>query len=209
MAKIKLHVFPPSPNARQVLIAANELGADVEICMVNLLEQQQKTPEFIALNPNGLMPVLEDGDFVLWESVAIMQYLAAQQASRELWPADARPQADVSRWMCWRLAHWGPACGTFTFQNMVKQLTGGGDPDPAELAKGEEGIAKYGAVLNDHLKGREFLVGDALTLADISVASWLTYYKEAKIPVGGFAEVMRWRDALENREAFQKAAAGI
>ncbi len=206
MAKMKLHVFPPSPNARQVLIAANELNSDVEICMVDLLKQQQKTPEFLALNPNGLMPVLEDGDFVLWESTAIMQYLGTKETPRTLWPADAQAQADVSRWQSWRLAHWGSACGAFTFENMVKQLVGGGDPDPAELAKGQVGIEKYGSILNNHLQGRKFLVGDTMTLADISVGSWLTFYKEAKIPVEGFAEIIRWRESLEAMDSWKTAA---
>ena len=205
MAKMKLHVFPPSPNARQVLIAANHLGADVEICMVDLLKQQQKSPEFLALNPNGLMPVLEDGDFVLSESTAIMQYLASMEPDRVLWPSEARAQADVSRWLSWRLAHFGPACGAFTFQNMVKQLMGAGDPDPAELAKGEEGFAKYGGVLNDHLKGRSFLVGDNMTLADIAIGSWLTYHAEAKMPISSFGEILRWRDSLEELDSWKQS----
>ena len=206
MAKVKLHVFPPSPNARQVLITANEVGLNAEICTVDLIKQQQKTPEFLALNPNGLMPVLEEGDFVLSESVAIMQYLATKEASRVLWPTDARLQADVSRWMCWRVAHWGPTCGVFTFQNMVKALTGGGDPDPTVLAQGEEQMAKFGKVLNEHLKGRDYLVGDAMTLADIAVGSWLTYRDEAKIPVQDFLEIMRWRESLEATESWKKTA---
>lgn len=206
MAKMKLHVFPPSPNARQVMIAANHLGSDVEICMVDLFEQQQKTPEFLALNPNGLMPVLEDGDFALSESTAIMQYLASmEQPKRVLWPSEAKAQADVSRWLCWRLAHFGPACGTFTFQNMVKQMQGGGDPDPAEIAKGEEALAKYGAVLDNHLKGRNFIVGDDMTLADIAIGSWLTYHAEAKMPISSFGEILRWRDSLEELDSWKKS----
>ncbi len=206
MAKIKLHVFPASPNARMVLIAAAEAGVDAEICMVDLFKQQQKTPEFLALNPNGLMPALEDGDYVLWESTAIMQYLASQQPGRPLWPEDPKAQADVSRWLSWRLAHWGPTCGIFTFQNMVKQLSGGGDPDAAELAKGGEAMAKYGRVLDEHLKGKSFLAGDHLTLADIAIGSWLTYRSEAEMPIGDFKEILRWHESLESRDAWRKAA---
>jgi len=206
MAKMKLHVFPPSPNARMVQITANHLGSDVEICPLDLLNGAQGSAEFRALNPNGLMPVLEDGDFVLWESTAIMQYLASQEPERKLWPSEARPQADVSRWLAWRLAHWGPTCGIFTFENLVKGLTGGGEADPAAIAKGEESLAKYGKVLDDHLAGRSYLVGDDLTLADIAIGAWLTHHQAAKIPLGDFPEVRRWHESLEAREAWKQAA---
>lgn len=209
MAKIKLHVFPPSPNGRMVLIAAAEAGVDADICTVDLFKREHEKPEFLALNPNGLMPVLEDGDFVLWESTAIMQYLAARQPGRSLWPEDAKAQADVSRWLSWRLAHWGPTCGIFAFQNLVKPLSGLGDPDPAEIARGEGAMAKLGRILDDQLAGKSFITGDQITLADIAIGSWLTHCEQTKIPIAGFSEVMRWRESLEGREAWKKSAPSL
>ncbi len=206
MSKIKLHVFPPSPNARMVLIAAAEAGVDAEICGVDLFTQQQKSASFLALNPNGLMPALEEGDFVLWESTAILQYLASHQRERTLWPEDAKAQADVSRWLCWRLAHWGPTCGIFTFQRMVKQLMGMGEPDAAAVAAGEETIAKLGRILDDQLRGKSFITGDRITLADIAIGAWLTYRDQAAIPVDSFSEIMRWRESLEARDAWMRYA---
>jgi glutathione S-transferase len=153
--------------------------------------------------------VLEDGGFVLWESTAIMQYLATQEPGRKLWPENARQQADVSRWQSWRLAHWGPACGTFTFENLVKKLLGAGEPDAAVLAKGEENFHKYASVLDAHLKGRQYVVGDDMTLADIAIGSWLTYREPAKMPIEKYTEILRWHDALEKQDAWKKVPGGF
>src|SRR5688572_6080932 len=103
---MRLHVFPHSNNAVAVLAVVHHLELPVELVMVDLLRGAQKTPAFTALNPNQRMPVLEDGAFVLWESNAIAQYLAAQRPASGLWPTDPARQADVSRWQFWQTAHW-------------------------------------------------------------------------------------------------------
>lgn len=203
---MKLYAFPPSPNARKVLITLQELGLDAKLQFVDLFQGDQMKPEYLALNPNHLMPTLQDGDFVLWESNAIMQYLANKRPNSGLWPSEAKAQADVSRWQCWQLAHWGPACGTLTFENMVKQLVGMGDPDPKEVEKGEQNFRRFADVLNQHLKGRDWVAGKSITLADISIGVWLTYWEQARIPLQPYGEVRRWYNALEQREAWKKAA---
>src|SRR5438477_7164613 len=118
---MKLHVAPPSPRAFKVLAVARYLGLDFELCPVDLLHGEQQKPEFVALNPNRKMPVLEEDGFVLWESNAILQYLAAKKPASGLWPTDPRKQADVSRWQFWQTAHWGPACSVLIFERFVKK----------------------------------------------------------------------------------------
>ena len=86
-------------------------------------------PEFVALNPNKRMPVLEDDGFVLWESNAILHYLASKKPESGLWPTDVKRQADVLRWLSWEAAHWTPACTPMAFERVVKKLSGQGDPD--------------------------------------------------------------------------------
>ena len=167
---MKLHVFPPSPNARKVQFVAQHLQVPHEVEMVDLSKGQQRSPEYLKLNPNGVMPTLTDGDFVLWESEAIMRYLCSKKPGQTLLPDDPKKNADVMRWQAWALANWAPACGTCIFENLVKVLLQGGKPDPAVVAEGEARVQKYGQILDDYLKGRKFLVGDALTLADVSNA---------------------------------------
>ena len=124
---MKLFVFPPSPRATKVLALANHLDLNYEICLVDLLKGDQFKPEFVALNPNKKMPVLEDDGFVLWESNAILQYLAMKKPQAGLWPADGRGQADVLRWMFWEASHWFPACAILVFERVLKKLTGQGE----------------------------------------------------------------------------------
>ncbi|MBI3769154.1 MAG: glutathione S-transferase N-terminal domain-containing protein [Deltaproteobacteria bacterium] len=135
---MKLHVFPPSPRATKVLALARHLELDVEVRVVDLLNGGQNAPEFAALNPNKRMPVLEDEGFVLWESNAILQYLASKKPRSGVWPADAKGQADVLRWQSWEGAHWFPACAILAFERLIKKVTGQGEPNPAEIARGEE-----------------------------------------------------------------------
>src|SRR5688500_2546204 len=103
---MKLYGFPASDNTWKVRAFAAQLGQGLAFEFVDLTKGQSRTPEFLALNPPGRTPVLVDGDFALWESNAIMQYLASQKPN-SLWPDDVRVRADIMRWMSWQLAHWG------------------------------------------------------------------------------------------------------
>src|SRR5204862_1171649 len=95
---ITLHVFPLSPRAFKVLFAANQLGIEYKMSFVDFAKQDQKTPGFTALNPNQRMPVLEDDGFVLWESNAIVQYLASLKPESGLLPTDLKARMTAVQW---------------------------------------------------------------------------------------------------------------
>src|SRR5215472_12817358 len=135
---MKLYVFPPSPRAFKVLALANYLGLGYELKIVDLTKGEQLRPEFVALNPNKKMPVLEDNGFVLWESNAILQYLAGKRPGSGLLPSDSRQRAEVNRWQFWEIANWDPACSTLVFERVVKPLLGLGQSDTAKLKEAEE-----------------------------------------------------------------------
>jgi glutathione S-transferase len=202
---IKLHVAPPSPRAFKVLAVARHLGLDVAVCPVDLLHGAHLRPEFTALNPNQKMPVLEDDGFVLWESNAIAQYLAAQKPEAGLLPSDARGRAEVSRWQFWESAHWDPACATLIFERLLKKVLGQGEPTPSEVAKGEAEVRRYSRVLNGWLAGRRFLCGEQLTLADFSVGAWLNYAARAAYPIDDLRNVARWYAGLMERPAWRES----
>jgi glutathione S-transferase len=186
-----------------VLAVLRHLGLDSEIALVDLLGGANLTPAFAALNPNRKMPVLEDDGFVLWESTAIMQYLAAKAGDDRLWPREPRRQADVSRWLCWELAHWGPACGTLVFERFVKALFGQGGPSAAEVARGEGEFHRFAAVLDGHLHDRDWLAGREPTLADFGVGSWLAYAEH--YPAAPYRRVREWYARLEALPAWKEA----
>ena len=203
---MKLHIAPPSPRAIKVVALKNNLGLDCEIRVLNFSTGDHTTPEFAALNPNKLMPVLEDDGFVLWESNAILQYLAAKKSERGLWPSDPKRQADVLRWMSWEGAHWAPnGCSILIRENLLKRIFGGGDPDPAEIARGQSEFHRFGGVLDGCLKGYKWLTGNDLTIADYSVGAWMAVAQIAQYPLAKYTEINRWYAALSSQPGWKEA----
>ncbi len=198
---MRLYHHPISSNARRVVMTARLLGAPVELVEVDLMDEGARR-RLGEINPNVMVPVLEDGDFLLWESCAIMQYLAELHPDRALYPQDARAKADVSRWMFWAGQHFGPAVGVLTWEHTWKGMTGNGAADPAEVARGEREFVKFAGVLDRHLAGREWLAGKALTLADIAVAPARMYIEAGRLPVAGFPNMLAWLERIRKLDAW-------
>jgi glutathione S-transferase len=205
---VELYVFPPSPLAFKVMAVANYLGVDWTLRMVDLRKGDQKTPQYAALNPNMRMPTLKDGDFVLWESNAIAQYLASKKPEGGLFPKDERARLDVTRWQFWEVAHWHPACAVFAFEYVAKPVfLALGEPDMSAVAKGIEPFQRAAKVLDDQLKGRRFVAGDALTLADFSIGAAMNLAEMAHYPIQPYGEIKRWFGTLSAIPAWQKTLA--
>jgi glutathione S-transferase len=205
---IELYVFPPSPRAFKVMVVANHLGIDTTLRMVDLVKGEQMSPDFAALNPNMRMPALRDGDYVLWESGAIGQYLACRKPQSGLLPTGERERLDVTRWQFWDIAHWDPACTVFIFENLVKPIVlKSGEPDATAIAKGEESFHRAAKVLDAQLKGKTFVTGERLTLADFSLGASMNLADMARYPVGPYGEVKRWYGTLRTLPAWQKTLA--
>ncbi len=202
---MKLYMHPASPNCVSVLVTANLLGIPLEAEFVDITQGAQHDGGYLALNANALVPTLCDGDFVLWESNAINQYLADRGSDQTLWPKDMRMRADIARWQFWSVAHWQPALQPFLWENLFKRLSGGGAPDPEVINRALVNLNRFGAVLNGHLASRDYLVGHALTLADISVASYLIYWQAARVPLNAYANIRRWFAAIEELPAWRQA----
>jgi glutathione S-transferase len=193
---MKLYGFAASPRTWKVRAVAAHLGIPLEYENLDATKGENRTPKYLALNPTGRTPTLIDGEFVLWESDAILQYLASRKPNT-LWPDDARTRADIMRWQNWQSAHWGSdACVPLLFQNLVKGIIGMGPPDAASVAKATEAFDKEAKVLDQHLAKREWLVGSEPTLADFTVGSYLFYADAAKLPVAAYGNLARWFDRL-------------
>jgi glutathione S-transferase len=189
---MKLYGFPPSPNTWKTRAVAAHLGIALDFEFVDLTKGVQRGADYRALNPTGRTPTLVDGEFVVWESTAIMQYLASRRPNA-LWPDDARTRADIMRWQSWQLAHWGKeGCEPLLFERLVKQILQLGPPDEAVVAKGLAAFNKEAAVLDAHLAKQPYLAGNDVTLADFSVAAPLFYAERADLPVAPYANVKAW-----------------
>jgi glutathione S-transferase len=202
---MKLYYFPPSTNTRKVHAVAIHLQIDLDLRFVNLQKGEQHTPEFVQLNPTGRTPVLQDGEFILWESTAIMQYLATQ-VPNTLWPESSQTRADIMRWQSWQLAHWHLACQPLQFENVVKQILHLGEADPQVVKQASERFHGEAIALNQHLAQREFLVNNTLTLADFSVASDLTYAAPGRFPLEAYPHIKRWYAQIEQLPAWKQSA---
>jgi glutathione S-transferase len=189
-------------NPRKACAVAKHLGSPVEFVRIDLGKRENRSPEFLAVNPNGKVPALAHGDARLWEADAIMCYLA-RAARSELWPGDER-QVDVTRWLSWNANHFTRHGGTLYFQHIIKPRFGLGEPDPKVVEEATGFFKQFAQVLNDHLRGRKYLVGDALTIADFAVAVTLPYAEKANLPLGSFPEIERWHAQLNELPAWRQ-----
>jgi len=202
---MKLYGFPPSPNTWKVRAVAAHIGLPLELVLVDLSKGQQRTPEYLALNPTGRTPTLVDGDLVLWESTAIMHYLANQKPN-SLWPSNARSRADIMRWQSWQLQHWSEGCNPMVFQRLVKKLLDLGPPDAVVLEKATECFHREARVLDAHLSKQPYLTGSEPTLADISVAASIAYNKEAGMPLEPYGHIRDWFARVTALPAWRQTA---
>jgi glutathione S-transferase len=203
---MKIYGFPASPNTWKVRALASYLKMPLEFEFVDLTKGAQYEPAYLALNPSGRTPTLVDGDFTLWESNAILQYIAGKAAT-PLWPNDARSRAEITAWQCWELAHWGAqACGPLTFENLVKKFVHLGTPDPAAVAKATEAFNREAKVLDAHLAKHKYLVGNALSIADFSVAAPLFHAQGAGMPVAPYAHVRGWFECVSALPCWSETA---
>jgi glutathione S-transferase len=200
---MRLYNSPLSSNSRRVRLTAHVLGVQLEVIDVDLLDEGDRK-RLREVNPNGKLPVLEDGAFTLWESCAIMQYLADQTPDQELYPLDPQARADINRWMFWACEHFAPAVGVMTFENIWKGMIGMGEADPRDLARGERELLQFGAVLDAQLEGREWVTGKALSLADLAIAPPLMYLERGRLPLDRFPNLMAWFERIKALEAWQQ-----
>src|SRR5262245_7339713 len=205
---MKLYNANLSPNAMRVRAVANELAIALEVIDVDLRSGGNGTKEFLALNPNGKVPVLVDGDFVLWESRAINAYLASAKPERGLYPADARKRAIVDQWSYWQAVHFGPAVQRVVFERLLKSRFGRGEPDENAIEGHLKEIAQFLPVLDAGLAGQDGGAG-ALSLADFAVGSTLVYGKSAGISLAEAPNVAAWMERLDTRPSWQAATAPV
>ncbi len=203
---MKLYHHPLSPNARRALAVVAHLKLDVEEHVVALTDGETRKPEFLKLNPNGMVPVLVDGDFVLTESRVIEQYLASKKPEAGLWPKEGRDRFDVNRWAVWDAAHFSPPLGTITFEKLLKPMVGGGDPDESKIQDALAKFDRFAKVLDAHLKGRDWLVGKTLTVADFTVAASLTYAGPCGVSLDPYPNIKAWYNRISELDAWRATA---
>jgi glutathione S-transferase len=200
---MKLYDFPFSPNCRKVRAVAYELGIPLEVELVDLIRGAQRAPAFLAKNPNGKVPVLEDGDLVLWESTAIIRYLAE---GSPLVPTSRRAAIEVTRWLSWQLAHLAPAMSKVAFERIVKRLTGRGEPDPVRVEEGITELTALTATFDAHLAATDYVAGP-LSLADFALAAHYSMAGAIGLDLAPYRHVAGWLTRISARDSMKRALA--
>jgi glutathione S-transferase len=174
---MKLYEFGPS-RALRVRWTLQELGVDFDAITVNMMAGEHGSPEFLKINPAGKLPALVDGDLVLTESVAIVLYLAEKYSDRGLIPQDVGQRAEFFRWLLFTTTELEQPLWRITRHTSIypadKRL-------PADIALARGDFAAMGRVLEEHMNGRQFLVGDSVTVADFVLAYTLDWAKMLKL----------------------------
>ncbi|SCB26157.1 glutathione S-transferase [Rhizobium miluonense] len=186
-------------NPRKACAAARYLGVDVEFIRVDLARGEQRTPEFLALNPNGKVPVLTDGDLRLWEANAIMRFLS-DRAGSDFWPEDAR-RFDITRWMSWDAAHFTRYGATIWFERLIKPLLGLHE-DERIIEEACASLVVSCRIIDEHLAGRTWTVGSAVTAADFAIGAALPYADAMGFDFCQFRHLSRWYEALDRIDAW-------
>lgn len=200
---MKLYQLPFSPACQKVVAVAHEVGVPLELVNVDIFKGEARTPALLAKNANAKVPILEDGDFVLWESSAMIAYLATVVGRSDLAPVGARERADVDRWLLWEGAHFGPAIRRVAFERVVKKLAGLGAPDEAAIKAGSDEFAIRAGVLEQQLARGEYVCG-ALTIADFALAPYATLAIDSGLDLSRYPALRAWLARMVGRDSMQR-----
>lgn len=191
-----------SSNVNKVRYVANYLGIEYELIPVDLLKGEQKSRDFLKLNPVGKVPVMVDEDFFLYESMAISRYLASKHKS-DLYPEDIRQRALVDQWIDFCSIHLQTASNRIFFNRIIAPKIGI-PKDEDTLNAGIKLLEQYLPVIEDRLDKSEFLAGDFLSIADINLLAVLDPAESMGISINRYPNMYKWFQNLKKEEFYTK-----
>ena len=189
-----------SINVQKVLWCAGELGLRYERVDAGLHFGVNKTPEYLARNPNGVVPTIDDDGYVLWESNSIVRYLASKHAPGTLYPTDAKERSLAERWMDWQLTVAVPL--GIMFRNLIRTPPEKRDHAQIEAARTEAGAAF--AILDAHMKDRDFVEAGRLTIGDFPIGPMAYRWLALGASPDAYPTLVRYRDRLAERPAYRE-----
>ena len=195
-----------SSNVQKVMWAIGELGLEHERIDIGGKFGGNKEPAYLALNPNGLVLTLQDGDLTLWESNSIVRYLAARYGAGKLEPADWKSRALASQWMDWQLSVLGPAI-TPAFWGLIR--TPPEQRDQTAIAASQAKTTDTMKMFDNALAKSAYAAGDAFSMGDIPVGIMVYRYWQLVPDRPKLANLERWYRAIEQRQAFKDHVAAV
>jgi glutathione S-transferase len=193
---------PAASRASRALWIVHELGIPFEHVPIEM--KDLKGADYLKINPNGKVPTLVDGDFKLFESMAVNLYLAAKHGKDGFFPATLEEQALCYQWSFWGMTELEKSLLTILID---KFMTPPDKRKPEAVAEAEKALPKPFGVLNAALQGRDYLLGSKFTVADLNLAAICSWARPIKLDLGAFPNVTAWLDRCLSRPAY-KAARG-
>jgi glutathione S-transferase len=190
-----------STNVQKVLWCLGELGLGFERIEAGAQFGVVNTPEYRAMNPNSLVPTIDDDGFILWESNVIVRYLAKRHSDGALYPSDIRERFIAEQWMDWQATTLWPGFRD-AFWGLVR--TPPEKRDEAAIAKSQQATAKRFEGLETRLGETRFVAGDAFSMGDIPIGVSVYRCLALGIDRGAFPNIARWYDSLAERPAFRE-----
>ena len=182
---MRLYTFTITPNNRKVEAFVRHFDLDVEIHHVSFKDKETQSSDYLAINPMGRVPALTDGDFRLWESNAILTYLATMFPATHALPLDPRGRADVDRWLHWQSCHLMPAMGALKMS------------DEKDISS----VTPLLKVLEQQLRGKDYVLG-SLTVVDFAIVAYLITKMGRKLDYSECPSVAAWLTRMENLKGF-------
>ncbi|MBK5196676.1 MAG: glutathione S-transferase family protein [Methyloceanibacter sp.] len=203
---ITLYDVQPSPHGRKVRLLAAELGIPLVKVSCDPRIGETRTSDYLAKNPNGRVPTLEEDGFVLWESPAILKYLAAKRPDRALGGSDTKAQALVDQWICWWVSGPEAAIDALAWEVLIKpKVLNQPGNDPGIIADAHARIDRFLPVLDKQLAGRDYVVGP-LTVVDFLIGPRLdTAPSILKFDISRYANIRAWLERLRAKPYWQDA----
>ena len=197
----------PTPNGHKITLFLEEAGLDYTLRPVNIGKGDQFKPEFLAFSPNNKMPAIVDhapadgGEpQTVFESGAILLYLA--EKSGQFLSAEPRTRIQALEWLFWQMAGLGPMTGQYGHFNVYAP-----EKIPYAIERYTNEANRLLQVLDTHLKGRDFIAGEAYSIADMATYPWIGVYDKAPIDMTPYPEIQRWHAAIKARPATERAYA--
>ncbi|MEM8758708.1 MAG: glutathione binding-like protein [Pseudomonadota bacterium] len=205
MPRPDIHLYTAATmNGYKPVIFLEEAGVAYDLTFVDFAKREQKAPDYVALNPNGRIPTIVDrsnDDFAVFESGAILWYLAEKYGG--FLPSEPKARSEVLQWLMFQMGGVGPMMGQAMYFQRIAAPNG--HEEPFAIKRYVDETRRLLEVLDARLKGREWLAGDAYSIADMATYPWARAYPWAKVCIDGLDNLQAWFDRIDARPTVQKA----
>lgn len=205
---LQVYLDPCTVNSRKVLAGLALLGTEYKFNHINYFTGAHKSDEYKKINPNATVPAASDGDLILTESNAILQYAADLDGSSSAYPKDLKVRADINRWLFWEASAWFSSCYVYLVEFVVKPLLKT-EPDQAVIDAQAPRWLQLATILDDRLSKSKWLTGDEVSIADIAVAAPMHLHAAQRLPLEKTTHLKRWMADIEQLPCWQQTQPAV